>query len=355
MIKDIDKRLVFSTELSEKNIDVYSALDERFSLHGIFKPQEENGLYYRMPKDVAKTVSESVLSIHSHTAGGRIRFATDSDYIAIHAKMDNPWKLANMPLSSTAGFDLYRTENGVQKHIKAFIPPTDIVDEFSTEFKLPEKKLYEYTLYLPIFAGIYELDIILKEGSKLEKASGYKYKTPVVFYGSSITHGACVSRPGIAYSSIISQKLNCDYLNLGFCGCAKAEKEMAEYIATLDMRVFVYDYDYNAETYEELNEHHEKMFKIIREKRPELPIICVSRPDYSYHPEESEKRVQCILRTVNNSIANGDKNVYFINGNSFFDELPVRDFAFADGCHPNDIGNWCMAQVIGKKIKELLF
>lgn len=354
MVKDVDKRLVFSSELTEKDIDIYSALDDRFTAYGITKPQKDGELYYRLPKEVAKTVSESVLSIHSQTAGGRIRFATDSDYIAIHAKMDNPWKLANMPLSSTAGFDLYRTEDGIQKHIKAFIPSPDIVDEFSAEFKLTEKKMYEYTLYLPIFAGIYELDIVLKKGASLKKASGYKYKTPVVFYGSSITHGACVSRPGIAYSSIISQKLDCDYLNLGFCGSAKAEKEMAEYIASLDMSVFVYDYDYNAESYEELDAHHEKMFKIIREKQPELPIICVSKPDYSYDPVENEKRLKCILRTVNNSIANGDKNVYFVSGNSFFDELPVREYAFVDGCHPNDIGNWCMASVIGKKVKELL-
>ena len=96
------------------------------------------------------------------------------------------------------------------------------------------------------------------------------------------------------------------------------------------------------------------MFQIIREKQPKLPIICVSKPDYSYDPEENEKRLQCILRTVNNAKAKGDKNVYFISGNSFFDELPVRDYAFVDGCHPNDIGQLCMANVIGKKVKELL-
>ena len=96
------------------------------------------------------------------------------------------------------------------------------------------------------------------------------------------------------------------------------------------------------------------MFKIIREKNPDLPIICVSKPDYSYDPTNNEPRLQCIKRTVDNAIAKGDKNVYFISGNSFFDEFPLRDYAFVDCCHPNDIGNWCMANVIGKKIKEIL-
>jgi len=259
-----------------------------------------------------------------------------------------------MALSGTAGFDLYRTENGQERHIKTFIPPVDITDEFSSEIKLTEKKMYEYTLYFPIFAGVYSVDIVLKKGATLNKSTEYRYPSPVVFYGSSITHGGCVSRSGISYPAIISQRLNCDFLNLGFCGNAKGEREMAEYIATLNMSVFVYDYDYNANCYEELNAHHEDMFRIIREKRPDLPIICVSKPDYSYDPAENEKRLQCIKRTVDNSVAKGDKNVYFISGNSFFDQLPVRDYAFVDGCHPNDIGQLCMANVIGEKVKELL-
>ena len=353
MIKDIDKRMHFTSELQEKNIDIYNALEDVFYVHGMTRPKSEDMPFCRMPTEIAEKVSPSIFELHKQTPGGRIRFATDSDYIGIHAKLDNPWRISNTALSCTAGFDLYRTEDGVQKHIRAFIPPADFVDEFCSEWYLTEKKMHEYTLYFPIFSGVYSLDILLKQGAILKKASGYKHKSPVVFYGSSITHGGCVSRPGISYPAIISQRLDCDYLNLGFSGSAKGEKEMAEYIASLDMSVFVYDYDYNSD-YEELCVNHEKMFQIIREKQPELPIICVSKPDYSYDPEENEKRLQCILKTVNNAKAKGDKNVYFISGNSFFDELPVRDYAFVDGCHPNDIGQLCMANVIGKKVKELL-
>lgn len=354
MINDIDKRLHFSSQLEEKNIDIYNAMDSVFSAHGMTKPQFDGDVYRRMPTEVAEKLGTGIMETHRQAAGGRIRFATDSDYIGIHVKINNPWRISNMPLSGTGGFDLYRTENEKEKHIRAFIPPADVADEFSSEWNISEKKMYEYTLYFPIFSTIESLDIILKKGAILEKASGYKHPKPVVFYGSSITHGGCVSRPGISYPAIISQNLDCDFLNLGFCGNAKAQPEIAEYIASLDMSIFVYDYDYNAESYEELEAHHEKMFNIIREKRPDLPIICVSKPDYSYDAQASEQRLQCILRTVNNAKANGDKNVYFISGNTFFVEYPLRDYAFVDGCHPNDIGNWCMANVIGKKIKELL-
>ena len=58
---------------------------------------------------------------------------------------------------------------------------------------------------------------------------------------------------------IISKQNNVDYINLGFSGNCKAEKAMAEYISKLDMSVFVFDYDYNAETVEELKANHSKM------------------------------------------------------------------------------------------------
>ena len=353
MIKDIDKRMHFTSQLAETNIAVHNVMEDVFSAHGMTKPEFEGDFFRRMPTEVAKKVSPSIAELHMQAAGGRIRFVTDSDYIGIHAHLDNPWKISNMSLAGTAGFDLYRTEDGKQKHIKAFIPPPEIVDDFCGEMYLSKKKLYEYTLYFPIFSKVKSLDIILKNGATLEKAKEYTFPKPVVYYGSSITHGGCVSRAGISYPAIISQKLDCDFLNLGFSGSAKGEDAMAEYISELDMSVFVYDYDYNSD-YQELCQNHEKMFKIIRAKKPDLPIICVSKPDYSYNPEENEKRLQCILKTVTNAQANGDKNVYFISGNSFFDEFPLRDYAFVDGCHPNDIGNWCMATVIGKKVKEVL-
>lgn len=353
MIKDIDKRMHFVSQLAEPEAEIHNALEEVFSAHGVTKPQFDGDFYRRMPTQVAESVSQGVKELHTQGSGGRIRFCTDSEYIGIHAVLDNPWHISNMALAGTGGFDLYRKENGKQTHIKAFIPPPEVEDEFCFECYLPEKKMYEYTLYFPIFARVKSLDILVKKGASIEKAPDYKYPKPVVYYGSSITHGGCVSRAGIAYSAIISQQLDCDYVNLGFSGNAKGETEMAQYIASLDMSVFVYDYDYNSD-YEELCANHEKMFKIIREKQPNLPIICVSKPDYSYDPVNNEPRLACIKKTVDNAVASGDKNVYFISGNTFFDEFPLREYAFVDGCHPNDIGNWCMATVIGKKVKELL-
>ena len=75
--------------------------------------------------------------------------------------------------------------------------------------------------------------------------------------------------------------MNVDFVNLGFSGSAKGEDEMMEYIASLDMSVFVYDYDYNAPSVEYLKNTHEKMFKKIREKNPDLPMMMKVRSERS--------------------------------------------------------------------------
>ena len=51
--------------------------------------------------------------------------------------------------------------------------------------------------------------------------------------------------------------------------------------------------------------------------------------------------------------AAGDKNVYFIDGMSFFVEPHQYDFT-VDGIHPNDAGFVRMADSIGTVIKHIL-
>lgn len=51
-------------------------------------------------------------------------------------------------------------------------------------------------------------------------------------YGSSITHGSLSLAAPYTYPFRLSQKLGCDYINLGMAGSAHMEKAMAEYIVS---------------------------------------------------------------------------------------------------------------------------
>ncbi len=343
-ISKVDKNFIVKTKIEKDDIEFISADSECFEIFGIFK---EDGKYRRLPEAVAKTVSPGVHSLHAHTAGGRIRFVTDSPYVAINVKMGAVGKMPHFALTGSAGFDLY-IDN---KFRQSFVPPFDVTDEYESIAEFPDSELREITINFPLYSEVKELYIGLKSGSTIKKAAPYKNDKPVVYYGSSITQGGCASRPGTSYQAFVSRKLNLDYVNLGFSGSAKAEDEMINYIKNLDMSVFVYDYDHNAPDASYLKATHEKMFKAIREALPELPVIMMVRPSFSIDCERDE-RYGVIKTTYENALKKGDNNVYFID-NKELTKLCL-DEGTVDNCHPTDLGFYSMAEAVYEVMRDII-
>ena len=341
-ISKIDKNFEVKSKIEKDDIKFYDVDESPFKVYGIFK---ENGKYRRMPENVAKKVNNGVKNLHANTAGGRVRFVTNSPYIAIHAEMDGLGKMPHFAFTGSIGFDMY-SDN---KYSNTFEPPFNIEAGYEGVAELGESKYREITINFPLYSNVKKLYIGLKEGSDVKEAKPYINELPVVYYGSSITQGGCASRPGMSYQAIVSREFNIDYINLGFSGSARAEDEMIEYIKNLDMSVFVYDYDHNAPTFEHLENTHEKMFKAVREAHPDIPIIIMSRPKFVQN-EVVLKRRQIIEKTYNNALASSDKNVYFLDGLALT-EL-CRDEGTVDGTHPTDFGFNSMANAIIKLINE---
>ena len=344
-ITKIDKNFKVETKIERPGLVMRSVEEECFSVHGVFK---ENGKYRRIPEAVAKSVSEGVEFLHVHTAGGRIRFVTDSEYVAVSAVLNNISRMPHFPLTGCAGIDVYADG----RYAGLIKPPYDVEDKYEGVVDLGEKKFREITVNMPPYSGVSELYIGLNENSCVKKADGYKVEKPVVFYGSSITQGGCVSRPGMTYEELLSRKLSFDYINLGFSGSAKGEPEISEYIAALDMSVFVFDYDHNAPNYEHLKKTHEPFFKKIRENHPDLPVIFMSRPKYNLTEAEIARK-NIIERTYNNAKNSGDGNVYYIDGSTLMND-EICENGTVDDCHPTDLGFFSMAERIAPVLKEIL-
>ena len=343
-ISKIDKNFKIETKINKGDIEFYSALNEPFSVHGLIYT---GGKFRRMDEDVAKRVSPGVYSLHTNTAGGRVRFNTDSSYVAIYAKMENVGKMPHFALSGSSGFDLYV----LKKYHATFMPPYEMTNGYEAVCELGERKMREITINFPLYSDVCELYIGVSDSARILPAREYKINKPIVFYGSSITQGGCASRPGASYEAIASRTLDAEYLNLGFSGNARAEDEMINYIKMLDMSAFVYDYDHNAPTREHLEATHEKMFLKIREAHPKIPILILPRPKY-YLSEDEKKRLEIIKRTYHNALLRGDKNVYFIDGKGLLGS--VRDEGTVDGCHPTDLGFYQMAQAVNGLLKKIL-
>ena len=348
-ITDVDKNFKVETNIQRDGLKFFNAEEEPFKIYGVFR---EGDRFRRMPEAVAKTVSPGVEFLHTNTAGGRIRFITDSPYVAINVKLDKSEVMNHFSYTGSTGFDLYVKEDEGERYTGSFRPSPVPTKEYESILEFENKKLREITINMPLYSDVLELYIGLDENSVIEAPKPYKTEKSVVFYGSSITQGGCASRPGMAYEAIISRALDCDYINLGFSGSAKGEQEMADYLKTLDMDLFVMDYDANAGTPEYLDATHNKMFETIRKAQPDLPILMLSYPKY-YLMECLAKRRDIIKRNYENAKAAGDKNVYFIPGNELMSDEIGAD-GTVDNCHPTDLGFFSMAQKIIPVLKDIL-
>lgn len=350
-IEEIDKNFKIKSDISHEGVKFYDAEEAPLGLYGVFREGEEE-CFRRLPKAVAAAVNEGVDSLSTNTAGGRVRFRTDSPYVVLYAEMGWYGRMPHFAFSGSAGFDIYDETAGVHTYLGTAQPPMEDEPIFERRFEFGKRKMRDIIINMPTYSNVNKVYVGIDENAVAEPPKPYRYDLPVVYYGSSITQGGCSSRPGNTYQSIISRRLGCDFVNLGFSGSAMGEREIAEYIAGLSMLVFVYDYDHNAPDAEHLQRTHKPMFDVIREKNPNLPIVIVSRPNYVLGDSDG-RRLEVVRKTYEAARSAGDKNVWFVSGRDIEDSVDP-DIMTVDGCHPNDFGFWCMAECIGAVIEEAL-
>ena len=85
-ITDIDPNFKVENVIKKDGMKFINALEAPFQVYGVFY---ENGMFRRMPEEVAKSVSEKVYYLHTDTAGGRVRFRTDSLQDLIYTQIQN--------------------------------------------------------------------------------------------------------------------------------------------------------------------------------------------------------------------------------------------------------------------------
>ena len=163
-ISTIDKNFFIDNSIDEENTVFYDAKDEVFSLHGVF---HENGCYRRLPEELGMRVNEGIKILHTHTAGGRLRFMTDSPYIVLNATFINLTKATHMPFTASIGFDLYRDNI----YHSTFVPALGVTDEGFTQLKRCDGKMHTYEINFPLYSGVRELEIGIKKGSEIKKAA----------------------------------------------------------------------------------------------------------------------------------------------------------------------------------------
>lgn len=351
-ISKIDENFKVEQYTETENDKRYRVPNDVCSLYGVFY-DDARQMFLRMPYEVAEQVSPNVCTLNTNTAGGRVKFSTDSVRIGVRVGWDSLCKFPHMPLTGTSGFTLCEEDENGERFITVFKP--DLGGENGMEQVWSDwrsRKKRDYVLYFPLYNQVRELEIIIDKDSELSDGKPYRYALPVLYYGSSITHGGCASRADTCYQAYIAKHLRADYINLGFSGSAKAEKAMADYLAGIPCSVFVCDYDYNAPDVEYLKATHFALYEAFRAKQPETPIVFVSAPSLEITDAFLNERLKVVRETYERALASGDKNVSFINGREILgkdDECCV-----VDGCHPNDLGFYRMSERIEAEVRKWL-
>lgn len=318
---------------------------------------ERDRLYRRLPLHPAYPLAESVDALANCTAGGQLRFRTDSRKLAVKVKLAGPANMYHMPSTGQCGFDCYvGTDSGLryQGTSRYDIARTEYEHLF---FAADDSAVRTVLLNFPLYQGVEDLWIGVDRDASVCEPAPWPNRRKIVFYGTSITQGGCASRPGMCYTNIIGRQLGAECVNLGFSGSGRGEPEIARLIGEIrDVGCIVLDYEANANQL--LYENLENFIRILREAHDSVPILVVSRIRYaveSFAPDKLQARLERLIfqrDLIARMNAEGDRQLFFHDGSELlgedFDECTV------DGEHPTDLGFYRMADKLGRAIADRL-
>ena len=327
----------------------YSLFDAPLRVSGVPFWSEKKTLE-RLPREVLERLP-NLTRLGQRCPGGRVAFKTDSPVFRVRVTLKTLRLDAGMSLYSAQSAQVMVGQPQNARYLGVVNPPNYETLTFEREFR-KSSQLEQVTIYFPRNEQLENIEVFVQHDATVTEPDPYRYEKPIVFYGSSITEGGCACNTINAYNAILSRWLDFDYYNLGFSGSCKAEPAMADYINTLDMGVFVYDYDHNAPTVEHLQATHKPFFDRIRQSHPNIPILMLTRPA-EYYTEGMKARREVVKATYEAARAAGDENVYFIDGETYFGDAD-RNLCTIDGTHPNDLGFFRMATTIRPVMERIL-
>lgn len=311
--------------------------------------------YDRLPAKAEKTVRKAVWDLSRHSAGMLARFETDAT--AIYARcslLSANLAMPHMPATGVSGLDLYARDAEGRDRWLAVTRPTQQRMELRVVAGVdPGRRLY--TVYLPLYNGVESLEIGVDAKAAFQPVAPRKEK-PIVFYGTSIMHGACASRPGMSIPGIVGRRLNLPVINLGFSGNGVMEPEVGALLAELDPCLYAIDCLPNMQA-AQVAERAEPLVRQLRKTRPGTPILLVEDRTYTYAPFQKGARDRHVgsraeLRKAHEKLAaSGVKGLGYLEGEAL---LGDDGEAATDGSHPSDLGFVRYADAYEKAIRGLL-
>jgi lysophospholipase L1-like esterase len=262
--------------------------------------------------------------------------------------------MPHMPATGVSGVDLYARDGTGRWRWLAVGRPESAPNVKVRLIDGIEPGRRAYMLYLPLYNGVESLEIGLAPQAAMRPLAP-RGSRPIIFYGTSITHGGCASRPGMAYPAILGRRLDRPTINLGFSGNGTMDLELADLLGELDAGVYVIDClpNMNAAA---VTERTEPLVRRLRSARPGTPIVLVEDrtlanapllPAHRRHHAASRAALKAAVQRLQ---AAGVQGLVHVEGEHL---LGDDGEATVDSSHPTDLGMIRMADAMEPILRPL--
>ena len=327
----------------------------------------------RLPARAEATVPPEVWRLSRHSAGMSVEWESDARALHVRYRLrSDVLAMPHMPATGVSGLDLYGRDLGSFTGEEATPAAPSVAGNATWRWAAvhgPKSQISEATLiedidpgvrrwrcYLPLYNGVETLEVGVPPDTKLRIVPPRSTR-PIVCYGTSILHGACASRPGMAWPSIVGRRLARPMINLGFSGRGKMELALAELLAEVDAAAYVVDCAPNMSP--ELIEERAVPFVLrLRESRPMTPIVLVEDRPYGYGWLRERSRARnagnaVALRAAHTTLVwLGVTELTYVDAG----RLLGHDLGdtMTDGSHPNDLGMTRYADALAPLLAAVL-
>lgn len=318
--------------------------------------------YMRLPDSLTTNVNGGVRGMRDNTSGMIFRFRTDSNFLVIRHTPLHGWHgMSHMTEVGTSGWDVYRLDkrSGRWRFVASNHGARDDAANPGARLKrISWTPGDECIINLPLYNGVKEFSLGIASGAGIQApapwASGVT--KPVVFYGTSITHGGCSTRPGLGFVNWVGRELQVPVYGLGFSGSGVMEYELSDVISKIDASCYVLDCLWNMGLKENpkrpgrsVEGNYEKFIRNLRAKRPGVPIVMAEQCDvFCKGPSDKDRFAKALYEKL---IAEGWTDLVYLPS----DEMYTGDTeGTVDGCHPNDLGMQSMKNAFSKAVRKAL-
>ncbi|GEO02530.1 hydrolase [Adhaeribacter aerolatus] len=314
--------------------------------------------YDRLPGRIKSEIPGAVWNLSHNSAGLNVRFTSNTQRIRVkwYLRYDN--NLSHMAATAVKGVDLYVKGPkgwawaGVGKPANKANEKIKINDELLVSNMTAGAK--DFLLYLPLYDGVDSVFIGVDKGATFAPVPEENLKK-IVFYGTSITQGACATRAGMAYPAILGRTLNRETINLGFSGNGKLDLPLARLLAEVDAGLYVLDCLPNLQP-EDVTPKTEAFVKELRNRKPGTPILLVENILYDH--AWIDTRVGKLVKDKNinlqvaykNLKAAGIKDLYYLENKNLTGPDGENT---VDGVHLTDLGFSRLADGMAKAISKI--